>query len=556
MVVALAILSGAVLLLAASVEVRLSAVGVWGLAPLFALLCWRIERVGAEVQLSHGFWWTACLLPGVLLAIRVLPTNGPADPSVWMLSSSPSGYQFLAGAHLLGTASPTVALGLAAMRGAQARRARRLRLCFAAAIGGGGLAWAGFGLMTDPELVRVGFASATPIVAVLVTGSVVTSTLWATSTEASSRAATAVSMTRIVSNTTVRLGRELALAHAHARSLADALELSERSALEGLLSTLERGQDLAGALSRNADGEAHNRVVIGIDDLTSRVLLYASNGRRDVATVTHATSSARVWMNASTLERAVLALVRNALQAQSAIGAKTTIAVRTFTTTQVHLASAVIAGQLDHQQYVVVEVVDEGDGLDAPTRARCLEPFYSTRDGHDGLGLFAVLTLVRTEEAAFELSTTHGLTRAALWLPLHKQAMEESTDTWTWKQLGMVNDQREVIVVDQDGRRLEKFGLLLTARGLRWAGVEDLQSLVSGQVGPCTDGVVLVMDELSGRDLTLLARWMAPRLAYVVARPATIAGLIARGMSAEEALAFQSDRAHAVMSAIESALIG
>ena len=556
-IVAVAIigLSGIVLLLAASAGVRLGAMLIWVLAPVFAMLCWRIERVGAEVRSVHGFLATASVLPGVLLAIRAMPSAEPSDPSLWWSVHSTNALRTLALGHLLATLLPTVSLVLQASQREQARRARSLALSVAAALGGGGMAWAGLQLSTSPDLVRVVFATTAPIVAGLIAWSVVRSVEWNASTETYMPAVTAVSMTRIVSNTTARLGRELALAHAHARSLLSTPDLQKLPAAEELIQTLERGQELAGALSRNADGEAHHRAVIELEELISRVLLYATSGRRDVANLSQAAPRARVWMNSSTLERALLALVRNALQAQDSVGSTATIEVRTIASTQVHLASNIIAGSLEHEQYVVVEVVDQGDGLDESTRAHCLEPFFSTRDGLDGLGLFAVLTLVRTEEAAFELSTSDGSTRAALWLPIHQKAMAESTRAWSWQQLGMVIDQRDVIVVDQNARRMEKFGLLMHARGWGWGSVQDLQGLISGQLGPRADGVVLVMGELTGREATLLARWMAPRLAHVVAQPAAIAALIARGMSAEETLAFQSEQAHAVLSAVETALM-
>jgi signal transduction histidine kinase/ActR/RegA family two-component response regulator/HAMP domain-containing protein len=66
-------------------------------------------------------------------------------------------------------------------------------------------------------------------------------------------------------------------------------------------------------------------------------------------------------------------------------------------------------GGLGGQRHVQVEVVDTGIGMDAETRQRCLEPFYTTKgDRGTGLGLAMVYEMVHRHGADIEITSTVG----------------------------------------------------------------------------------------------------------------------------------------------------
>ena len=72
-------------------------------------------------------------------------------------------------------------------------------------------------------------------------------------------------------------------------------------------------------------------------------------------------------------------------------------------------------------EYAVLEVTDSGNGMDAVTLARSLEPFFSTKPfgAGSGLGLPMVYGFVRQSGGGMRLTSTPGQgTIVTLWLPL------------------------------------------------------------------------------------------------------------------------------------------
>jgi signal transduction histidine kinase len=72
------------------------------------------------------------------------------------------------------------------------------------------------------------------------------------------------------------------------------------------------------------------------------------------------------------------------------------------------LTNAYLGGDLPEQEYVVIEVTDTGCGMDAETCARIFEPFFTTKFTGRGLGLAAVLGIVRSHQGALTIASAPG----------------------------------------------------------------------------------------------------------------------------------------------------
>ncbi|HEX7085024.1 MAG TPA: ATP-binding protein [Vicinamibacterales bacterium] len=89
----------------------------------------------------------------------------------------------------------------------------------------------------------------------------------------------------------------------------------------------------------------------------------------------------------------------------------------------VHLLRPVLDGlylgsDLPEGPYVSLEVADTGHGMSAETVARIFDPFFTTKFTGRGLGLAAVLGIVRTHRGALDVETAEGIgTTFRIYLP-------------------------------------------------------------------------------------------------------------------------------------------
>jgi len=92
-------------------------------------------------------------------------------------------------------------------------------------------------------------------------------------------------------------------------------------------------------------------------------------------------------------------------------------------------AVLVPAGETGH--YVVIEVADTGCGMDEETQKRLFDPFYSTKSSGRGLGMTAVLGIMRAHNGAIEVISEPG--RGSLFR-MYLQALDEAEVTAVQEQ--------------------------------------------------------------------------------------------------------------------------
>jgi PAS domain S-box-containing protein len=108
------------------------------------------------------------------------------------------------------------------------------------------------------------------------------------------------------------------------------------------------------------------------------------------------------------LRQAVLNLVLNAAEALGDGPGAITVSTGLARADRARLRAARGGEELPAGAYVCLEVADTGCGMDAPTKARVFEPFFTTKFTGRGLGLSAVLGIVRGHGGAVEVESEPG----------------------------------------------------------------------------------------------------------------------------------------------------
>ena len=129
------------------------------------------------------------------------------------------------------------------------------------------------------------------------------------------------------------------------------------------------------------------------------------------------------WIDTHQLQNALLNLVLNARDACALQGR---IAVHGSTRSLDGTEAAAL--QVGAGHYVLIEVSDNGAGMDAATHARAFEPFFTTKPQGQGtgLGLAMVYGFVRQSGGAIDIRSAPGQgTTVSVWLPALDPARAE-----------------------------------------------------------------------------------------------------------------------------------
>ena len=172
------------------------------------------------------------------------------------------------------------------------------------------------------------------------------------------------------------------------------------------------------------------------------------------------------------LRQAIINLVTNAAEAvgEAEAGA---ITVRTGTVqaTREMLAATYVDDEIPAGAYVSLEVQDTGCGMDGAMLENVFDPFYTTKFTGRGLGLAAVLGIVRGHRGAISVKSVPGTgtTFRALFPAVEEKVAAEvaAADDATWQGKGTV------LLVDDERVVRETGALLLERMGFRVLTASD-----------------------------------------------------------------------------------
>jgi len=174
---------------------------------------------------------------------------------------------------------------------------------------------------------------------------------------------------------------------------------------------------------------------------------------------------------------------------------------------------------LEPGRYVTLEVSDTGCGMDDETRSRLFDPFFTTKFSGRGLGLSAMLGILRSHSAGVRILTREGEgTSFKLFFPA-SQASPASLPPPAELPPAEVPAGR-VLVVDDEPDILEATAELLDALGFRVATARDgLEALELFQANPGDYALVLMdltMPRMDGREALRAMRALDPGMKIVL----------------------------------------
>ena len=276
-------------------------------------------------------------------------------------------------------------------------------------------------------------------------------------------------------------------------------------------------------------------------DLCRQLLAYAGRGRFEVANQdVHGILADMVWMAETTISKkavlvkqlasdlpmvmadsaqlgqVMLNLIINAAESLPDDGG--TVTVRTGCEQLVKADTQTIGSSLPPGDYVLVEVADTGCGMSEAIKAQIFEPFYTTKRTGRGLGLSAVLGIVRGHKGGLRVRSILGLGSCfTVLLPVSRdRAASVEAEA---KAVGPASHGRILVVEDDEWLR-ENIVSDLEAEGFQVVttcnGAEGLKAVQDNPDGFQLVLMDLTMPVMGGVEAFPLMRAAAPALKVVL----------------------------------------
>jgi PAS domain S-box-containing protein len=184
----------------------------------------------------------------------------------------------------------------------------------------------------------------------------------------------------------------------------------QQSYLDEVLQAGRRAAELCQQMLAYA---GRGRFVVGPVDLSRLIedlspLLGASLPKLAVLSFQLAPGLPPVEGDAAQLRQVVLNLLLNAAEAVGEGAGAVTVRTRLVRHDAADPGAAFQGAELHDGEYVALEVADTGCGMDGATRQRAFEPFFTTKFTGRGLGLAAVLGIVRSHRGGVRIESEPG----------------------------------------------------------------------------------------------------------------------------------------------------
>lgn len=294
-----------------------------------------------------------------------------------------------------------------------------------------------------------------------------------------------------------------------------------RPYLSSIEATTQRAADLCKQMLAYAGKGRVSPQLVSLNAIIEEMthLLKISIGRNILLKFNLARTIAPIKVDATQIRQVVMNLIINASEAIGDGEGAISLTTGTILAAQPDLARTYLAPDLPAGEYIFVEIADTGCGMDVETQSRIFDPFYTTKFTGRGLGLAAVLGIVRGHKGALTVESIPGQgTVFRVLLPvvngLKDPAPSAESPADAWRGHGtilVVEDEPQLRSLH--GHMLEIFGFkaLLTADGIE--GTQMFRSRAPDIVAVLLD---LSMPRMSGEKTLEALREVQPDVRVIL----------------------------------------
>jgi len=244
-----------------------------------------------------------------------------------------------------------------------------------------------------------------------------------------------------------------------------------RQDLEGVVDAVEQAQTLTQQLLAYAGRGAVQQVPVDLSERVRSVSeLLAAAGAADVSLELDLKEGLpAVVADPGEIQQLTMNLVLNAIEACEGAGC-VRVAARPLGDDERTAADWAVGTVRDDVPYVVLEVSDDGAGMDADTVERVFDPFFTTKTAGRGLGLAAVIGIVLSVDGAIRVESQPGDgARFSVVLPASSQGAVARAGEQTPEE----PVEGHILVVDDDARVRQVAVRILRARGFDVSTASD-----------------------------------------------------------------------------------
>ena len=204
------------------------------------------------------------------------------------------------------------------------------------------------------------------------------------------------------------LGAVLGNATFALRTLSDPAEV--RRSLEQVVAAARRAADLTRQMLAYAGKASFKQEEVDLNALVTELASLARSSMSKKAELTLGLSPVVPYVRAdpAQLSQVVLNLMTNAGDALGDAPGAVTVRTELADHLPTDLAESWPASSPTHGPFVLLSVIDTGEGMTAETRRRIFEPFFTTKAQGRGLGLAAVLGIVKATGGALAVESAVG----------------------------------------------------------------------------------------------------------------------------------------------------